>query len=308
MRTDIKITFIGYTVRAITVKDADDHTNKGVIMIKLNASDVISTSHHIVSFKDGKVYKKPRNDSPTALAEIQQDYEYLTLIGYEVEFEDNTLVMPFIGQPLDSIEPNMEKLLESIDKAQKHLPLPKNSGKIGKDISKITKEKIRERLAENDYDLRKRTKESMKMAKRILNKRTPIVIAHTDSHSKNFLKDDKGDIHLIDWESSVAGLPEFDLAVLYIYLLTESIEGIITEEQSENAYRNHIRPRIVDQEAFDAFFVFKLIRHLSWTYVLGDMDIGERFIKIINETMAPYIKDREYKKQSKIIEKAFVAV
>lgn len=255
----------------------------------LSETDVISTSHHIVSFKDGKVYKKPRNNSIEALAEITQDYEYLRLIGYDVEFENNVLIMPFIGQPLDSMAENMDELLIAIEKAQKSLPIPHYEGKIGKNIHAITKQKIKERLPDNNFKVKKRTKEAMRAAKKILNKRIPQVISHTDTHSKNFLKDDSGRIHLIDWESSIPGRPEFDLAVLHIYLLEEAAENVITLEQAELTYQKYIKPLIKDQEAYDAFFVFKLVRHLSWAFVLGKVEEGERYILQVNDIMKPYM-------------------
>lgn len=271
-------------------------------MSVINPSDIVSTSHHIVSIRDGKVYKKPRNDTPEALSEILQDYEYLKLIGYEVEFEDNTLIMPFIGQPLDTMEPDMEELLKAIEHAQKSLPLPPlKKSKLGKEIYSITKQKIKERLPENDYELKNQTKEAMKAAKRILNKKIPQVISHTDTHSKNFLKDENGRIHLIDWESSVAGLPEFDLATLHVYLAREAEEGIITREQADNAYEKYIKPLIKDQEAYDSFFVFKIIRNLSWVYVFDDVKKYEYLVQLINDVMAPYIQEHKANKENKMI-------
>lgn len=266
-------------------------------MSELTPENIVSTSHHIVSIRDGKVFKNPRNDTPEALAEILQDYEYLKMIGYDVDFEDNVLIMPFIGQPLDTIEPDMEELLKAIDHAQKSLPLPYTKNKIGKEVYNITKQKIKERLPENDYKLKKRTKTAMRTARRILNKRVPQVISHTDTHAKNFLKDDTGKIHLIDWESSIAGLPEFDLAVLYVYLRQEMVKGIITQDQADNAYKKYIEPRIVDKEAYDAFTVFKLVRHLSWAYLFEAPKEIEYLVEEINETMEPYVEKYAKKKE-----------
>ena len=259
--------------------------------MSISSDDVISTSHHIVSIKDNKVYKKPRNDTPEALSEIQQDYLYLTFMGYDVEISNNVLIMPFIGEPLESIATNLEQVLTSIVTAQQSLPLPYSKRKMGKEIYEITRQKIKERLSVNDYGLKSKTKKSAKAAKRILNKRTPTVISHTDTHSKNFLKDKDGKIHLIDWESSIAGIPEFDLATLHIYLQAEKEDGLITEEQFNSAYLTYIEPQIKDKEAYDAFYVFKLIRHLSWAYLEKDKERCDRLVETINEIMLPYIEE-----------------
>lgn len=265
--------------------------------MSFSSDDIISTSHHIVSIKDSKVYKQPRDKTPEAIAEIQQDYLYLTFMGYEVELSEYTLIMPFIGEPLKSIAIDMEQVLTAITTAQKSLPLPPQKKKLGREIYDVTHQKIKERLKDNDYNLKARTKKSAKMAKKILNKRTPTAISHTDTHSKNFLKDAEGRIHLIDWESSIAGIPEFDLATLYVYLQAEKDDGLITEDPFKSAYMAYIEPQIEDREAFDAFYVFKLIRHLSWAYLEKDKDRCERLVVQINDIMRPYI-ERDHKNRS----------
>lgn len=267
--------------------------------MKDTLSNVVSTSHHIVSIHGDKVYKRPRNNTPVALEEIAQDYLYLSLIGYDVRMEDDILVMPFIGTPLDSIAPDMGPILQAIEKAQQSLPLPASEKKIGSLVSSITKQKIRERLKGNDFQLKERTSKAMKTAKKILNKRTPRVISHTDTHSKNFLKDKNGVIHLIDWESSIAGLKEFDLAVLHVYLIQEVAKGVIPQSTADEIYENQLKPLIEDQEAYDAFMVFKLVRHLSWAYLELENDafadareeVVEMLVKMINDLMVPYQKN-----------------
>lgn len=253
---------------------------------------VISTTHHTVRIVGDKVIKTARDTSPAALRELHNDYRYLTIMGYKVTVDGNSLIMPFIGNPLESIADSIESLLDVLEQAQLTLPMPETKKRLGKSIHKTTKQKLVERLGQEDpYDVHTRTRESMRTARKILNQKTPTVISHTDSHSKNFLRDDAGTIHLIDWESAIAGLPEFDLAVLELYLLAEVTEGVITEDIMVQVTEQFIKPRVKDTEAYDAFFSVKLVRHALWQYSLDNTELGEYFVDKANAVMLPYLPE-----------------
>lgn len=251
--------------------------------------NIVSTTHHIVRIEGDKVIKTARDNSTTARQELLNDYEYLTIMGYEVSLEGNSLIMPFIGNPLDSLHENIEQLLQILEQVQTTLPLPQYKKKLGKSIYKTTKQKLVERLGEEDlYQVRERTKAAMKTVRKILNKKTPTVISHTDSHAKNFLKDENGTIHLIDWESSIAGLPEFDLAVLESYLLVEYYDDLITQEAVNQIVEKFIKPRVEDNEAYDCFLCIRLMRQAIYEYSIGNILRGDKMIEKSNSVILPY--------------------
>lgn len=258
---------------------------------------LLSNTHHPVYLKGGQVYKEPRDITERAIEEIKSDYYYLTLIGHKVRLENITLIMPFIGDPIDNVYNNLSEILVSLQRMQEILPLPHHTGQMGSLFSKATELKIQERLPSHDYGMRAKTKEATDTATLILNRRSPQVISHTDLHSQNFLKDDSGTVHIIDWESSIAGLKEMDLASLHGSLIREIRAGFITPTQASCAYHEHIHPLIEDKPAYDAFRALKATRSLSRSYWQGKIEEGDSLILSVNEIMKPYIEQERYRRR-----------
>jgi len=202
---------------------------------ELEALPLVSESHHSVYSDNEVFFKQARSD--TAASEIVLEYTVQKILGF-----DSRLIP---GPPVSLLTPNYGVQLTGLDEAT-----VRESVRVMFTTSQVSADDLNElkSLAPTVNDFR--DKVESKIAWRVSQKKNPVklfkilpeslnfneeslVLCHCDPRPENWLRNNDGNLLLIDWESAVLAPWEFAVASYASYVFEfgnpELLEAVFDE-------------------------------------------------------------------------------